>query len=280
MNSFFQLLKLIRYQNLAIIAFTQFMVALFLIDSTLLLEVFTSTSLYLVVISTIFIAAAGYLINDYYDIKIDYVNKPSRVVIGKHIKRQQVIIFHTTFNFIGILLGATVSWWIMGVNLIAAFLLWLYSNQLKRLPLWGNITVSLLTSLSVFIIYILYRTNLNIILIYAAFAFFMTLIREIIKDMEDVEGDEKFGCKTLPISIGMPASKKIIYFINALFLGAVFIITKDWHIFLPFLLSLLIILSFLSFQISKADKKLDYKSISQLVKIIMLVGISSMIFLK
>ncbi len=276
MNSLFQLLKLIRFPNLAIIAITQFMVALFLIDSTTFSTIIGDYNLFLLIISTLFIASSGYIINDYYDIKIDYVNKPDRVVIGKHIKRRQVLIIHSIFNFVGIALGAFVSWWVLGVNVLAAFLLWLYSNQLKRLPLWGNLSVSFLTGLSVFVVYLHYYSNLESILMYSSFAFFISLIREIIKDLEDMEGDEKFGCKTLPISIGSPKTKKVIYAINILFIMVVWYVTQDWQMFLPFSITLVLILGFLCLKLFYADKKQDYAQLSIFAKVIMVIGIASM----
>jgi len=276
MNSLFQLLKLIRFPNLAIIAITQFMVALFLIDSTTFSTIIGDYKLFLLIISTLFIASSGYIINDYYDIKIDYVNKPDRVVIGKHIKRRQVLIIHSIFNFVGIALGAFVSWWVLGVNVLAAFLLWLYSNQLKRLPLWGNLSVSFLTGLSVFVVYLNYYSNLESILMYSSFAFFISLIREIIKDLEDMEGDEKFGCKTLPISIGSPKTKKVIYGINILFIIVVWYVTQDWQMFLPFSIALVLILGFLCLKLFYADKKQDYAQLSIFAKVIMVIGIASM----
>lgn len=279
MNKMFQLLKLIRFPNLAIIALTQLMVALFLIEDNTFSDILKDFELHLLIMSTLFIASAGYLINDYYDIKIDYVNKPGRVVIGKHIKRRQVLIIHLIFNFSGIILGAVVSWWIMGINILAAFLLWLYSNMLKRLPLWGNITVSLLTGFSVFIIYLFYAKNIELITMYAVFAFLISLIREIVKDLEDIEGDEKFGCKTLPIIIGSSATKKFIYAINIIFLLVVLIVTNDSAIFLPYFLTLLVALSFLCTRIYFADKKNDFLQISRLAKLIMVLGIFSMILI-
>ncbi len=279
MNSLFQLLKLIRFPNLAIIAITQLMVAFFLIDSTNTSNFVEDYSLFVLIASTLFIASAGYIINDYYDIKIDYVNKPERVVIGKHIKRRQVLIIHSIFNFVGIALGAFVSWWVLGVNVLAAFLLWLYSNQLKRLPLWGNLTVSVLTGLSVFVVYLHYYSNLEPILMYASFAFFISLIREIIKDLEDMEGDEKFGCKTLPISIGTVATKKVIYGINILFIAVVFYVTKEWQIFLPFFTSLVVILGFLCIKLFYADTKQHFNQLSGIAKLIMIIGIASMIII-
>ncbi len=279
MNNLLQLLKLIRFPNLAIIAFTQLMVALFLVKSVTIEALVLDLPFLILIASTLLIASAGYLINDYYDIKIDYVNKPERVVIGKHIKRRQVLIIHSIFNFTGIVLGGFISWWIMGINMLAAFLLWFYSNQLKRLPLWGNITVSFLTGLSVFIVYLYYYTNLESILMYAVFAFFISLIREIIKDLEDMEGDEKFGCKTLPISIGAANTKKIIYGINVFFIVVVIFITNQWHLFIPFLTTLLLILGFLCLKLFYADKKQDYAKLSGIAKVIMVIGIGSMILI-
>lgn len=276
MNSFMQLLKLIRVPNLVIIAITQFMVALLLINENTFWDLITNIDLLILITSALFIASAGYIINDYYDIKIDYVNKPNRVVIGKNIKRRHVIIIHSIFNFIGILLGAFVSWWIMGVNILATFLLWLYSNQLKRMPLWGNLVVSFLTAVSVFMIYFLYFSNIELIAMYAIFAFFISLIREIIKDLEDIEGDKKFGCKTLPIVAGSSTTKKIIYGINFLFLGVIFMVTKEWNMFFPFFISLSFILGFLCVKLFIADKKDDYSQLSKIAKFIMILGISSM----
>ena len=114
---------------------------------------------------------------------------------------------------------------------------------------------------------------------YAVFAFLISLIREIVKDLEDIEGDEKFGCKTLPIIIGSSATKKFIYAINIIFLLVVLIVTNDSAIFLPYFLTLLVVLSFLCTRIYFADKKNDFLKISRLAKLIMVLGIFSMILI-
>jgi len=278
-NSIFQILKLIRFGNLAIIGLTQLLVALFLVEGTTFWGLITDQRFIFLVLSTILIASGGYLINDYYDIKIDYVNKPDRVVVGKHIKRRHVLVMHSFFNGIGILLGVFVSWWIVGINILATFLLWFYSNLLKRLPLWGNLIVSFLTGISVFVIYVLYWQNLELIAMYAIFAFFISLIREIVKDLEDMEGDEKFGCKTLPIAIGVIATKRITYAITILFLIAVFLLANHLQSFWPFFITLTSILAFLCNRIYFADKKRDYARVSTYAKIIMVLGIASMTFI-
>ena len=168
------LLKLTRFGNLIIIALTQYFTAGFLIGMHTLNDV----NLFFLSLSTVLIAAGGYIINDYYDVKIDYINKPDRVVIGKSITRRYAILFHIALSVAGIVIGFYLSWKIGGVNVLSVFLLWLYSNTLKRLPFVGNLTVAFLTGLAVIIVDLFYGKDNSLVLIYALFAFFMTLVRE------------------------------------------------------------------------------------------------------
>ena len=138
-------LKLVRFPNLAIIVFTQYMTAIFLVgEAGEGLQYLLDPNLFKLVLATVLIAAAGYIINDYYDVKIDFINKPDRVVVGRALKRRKAMVLHTAFNFIGILIGFTLSWKIGLLCFASAFMLWFYSNQLKRLPLIGNCFVGLL----------------------------------------------------------------------------------------------------------------------------------------
>ena len=272
------LLKLTRFGNLVIIGITQYFTAAFLVDITTL----DDGRLFLLSISTVLIAAAGYIINDYYDVKIDYINKPERVVIGRNIPRRYAILFHVVLSGIGILIGLLLSWRIAALNVLSAFLLWLYSNNLKRLPFIGNFSVAFLTGLSVWIVDLLYQHGSALIVIYASFAFFMTLVREIIKDMEDLKGDNTFGCKTLPIVWGLRRTKFIIYFILAIFALTVLLINK-FYTALPlayFLIFLFIPLLILLYRLIRADTTRDFAALSTFCKIIMLLGILSMAFVK
>jgi 4-hydroxybenzoate polyprenyltransferase len=273
-NFFNSLLKLTRFGNLLIIAFAQYFTAGCLIGVHTLNDI----KLFLLTTSTVLIAAAGYVINDYYDVKIDYINKPERVIIGKTIPRRYAILFHVVLSTTGILAGTLASWKIGVVNIMSVFLLWLYSNSLKRLAFIGNFTVALLTGLSILLVDFLYHAENPLIIIYASFAFFMTLIREIIKDMEDLKGDHTFGCKTLPIVFGLRKTKYIIYFILALFTSIVLILNHVYSV-LPFgyyLLFLFIPLLLLLIWLIKADMKKDFSRLSSFCKVIMLLGILSM----
>lgn len=270
-------IRLTRVGNLFIIAFAQYFTAFFLMKQRSL--VFFDLKFFLLSLSTVIIAAAGYIINDYYDIKIDFINKPDRVVIGKSITRRYAILFHTVLSGLGILIGAYVSLWIGAVNIISVFLLWLYSNLLKRLPFVGNLSVAFLTGLSLILVDLYYHSGNYMIYIYASFAFFMTLIREIIKDMEDLKGDNSFGCKTLPIIWGIRKTKQMIYFLLIVLVTTV-VVLNFLFTDLPvtfFVLFIVILIWFLQ-RVIRADTTRDYYRLSTFCKWIMLLGILSMAF--
>lgn len=271
------LLVLTRFWNLLIIGLAQYCTAVFLFSSEKIFDV----RLFFLSTATILIAAAGYIINDYYDVKIDLINKPERVVIGKNIKRRYALLFHTLLSLAGIGIGFLLSWKIGLVNSGCAFLLWLYSNALKRLPFIGNFTVALLTGLSIFIVNVLYPPWSVLACLYALFAFFITLVREIIKDLEDLKGDDTFGCRTLPIVYGIRKTKVIAYFLLALFALLVMALNQ-WTIPLPmkfFAWSLFLPMAALWGWLVRADTRKDFYQLSQFCKFIMLAGILSMAFL-
>ncbi|MBX9851670.1 MAG: geranylgeranylglycerol-phosphate geranylgeranyltransferase [Cytophagaceae bacterium] len=275
-------LKLIRFGNLVILVLTQYFAAIFLAGpKENWKSIITDINLFLIVLSTGMIAAAGYIINDYYDIKIDMINKPKRVVVGKLLTRRIAIFGHTVLNFTGILIGLIVSWKIAAVNFLAAYFLWLYSNSLKRLPLVGNIIVSALTSLSILIIALYYKKNELLIINFAVFAFFISLIREIIKDMEDVKGDSAFGCRTLPLVYGIRKTKIFLYMLLVLFLIILLLLGKDFRKEMVYYFSALILLPviFLIIRLTKADNSKDFRVLSRICKFIMVGGVVSMVFI-
>ncbi|HRI78130.1 MAG TPA: geranylgeranylglycerol-phosphate geranylgeranyltransferase [Cyclobacteriaceae bacterium] len=271
------ILQLTRFWNLIILGLTQYCAAGFLISADTVFDL----RLFILMVSTILIAAAGYIINDYYDVKIDLINKPERVVIGKGISRRYAIFFHTALSMSGVGMGFVLHWKIGLVNFFSSFLLWLYSNALKRLPFVGNFAVALLTGLSVFIVNLLFPPLHLLVIIYALFAFFITLLREIIKDTEDLKGDHTFGCKTLPIVWGIRKTKYFMYGLLVTFSILVWIIHL-WITPLPmtfFAWALFLPLVALTGWLVRADTVRDYYQLSQFCKAIMLAGIVSMALL-
>jgi 4-hydroxybenzoate polyprenyltransferase len=277
-------IKLIRFNNLLILFFSQLFVYFFLIkvNSNKPFNI----SFLLLTLATVCIAAAGYIINDYYDIKIDIINKPGRVVIGRIFKRRTAMIFHFILNGTGIIAGLMMGLRLGVIIAFCGFLLWLYSNQLKRQPLSGNIAISFLTALSIMLVGIFAKERYISVLVYAVFAFFISLIREIVKDMEDVKGDANFGCKTLPIIWGIRKTKSFLFivgiiFIVSLIIGYFWLMRENpYNLYFIGYNIFFVIFPFFIFLIylSRADTITDFKKLSIFCKVIMLTGVLSMLF--
>lgn len=260
---------------------------------------------YLIALTYLFIAAAGYIINDYFDINIDQVNKPNKVIVGFFIKRRWVIFWHLLFSIIGIFVS-TISfpfnqyWHIHLSNLLTILLLWFYSTNFKKQVLIGNIIISLLTVWSIAVVYFskftfqaITHPNINdfanfkfakLMLLYSVFAFILTLIREALKDMEDIEGDEKFGCKTLPIVWGLKPTKIyisiwLVVVIAILFIIQLYAIPFGWWYSIVYCIILIILpLLIVLFKLRKAFTSKDFHKLSTYIKFTMFTGILSMLF--
>ncbi len=282
-KSLFAFLKLIRSLNLIILAFTQYMCRYFIIGkgTVSFYEIATDWKFFLLVVCTVFVAAAGYIINDYYDVKIDLINKPKRVVIGKVLHRRIAMISHFILNTVACFLAVFLGWKIFAIIVATTILMWFYANELKRTALIGNLLISVLTGLSVYMPVFLYGTEKQTLLLYALFACFISLVREIIKDMEDIKGDEEFGCKTLPIVWGIRKTKNVIYLISLLFVCIISIIliqaapnTQLYFLILPAPLFVLLLV-----KLYKADTSAQFLKLSFLCKWIMITGVISMVLL-
>jgi len=261
----------------------------------------------LLVFSTMLIAAAGYIINDYFDTRTDWINKPGEVVVGIKISRRIAIILHSTLNIIGVGIGIYLSFYIdlpslSLVFILATGLLWFYSTNYKRQFLIGNLIVAFLIALVPLMVVLFeipmlndfygdimigYQASFIYILAWVAgfsfFAFITTLIREIIKDMEDFEGDNAFGMKTMPIVLGTKSTKFILSFLILLTIfSLVFLLVKyilfsgertDFLSLIYFIVLLILPLTALFILIILSRDKKDFHRASVAIKLIMLFGI-------
>ena len=282
----FHLLKkailLSRANNLAIVFLTQYLASWCLIDDIDGRQLLTDDQFLAMVVSTLIIAASGYYINDYHDIKMDLINKPDKVIVGKHIKRRHVMFAHLVFNSLGILIGAWVSLWIGLLNAIAAFLLWLYSSVLKKLPFIGNFMVALLTAATLLMVNLYFSEHNLKVYIFSFFALGINLIREIIKDVEDMKGDASFGSSSLPVTVGLRTTKNILYLIIGLYCGGLltFLILLSNSLLSIYFSDLGLFFVHFVYLIWKADTKSQFTFLSRYAKWIILAGVFSMILLK
>lgn len=306
-------LKLIRPINLLIIAVTMYSVRFFYLTLAKLNiennQLHEQIDFFLLVLSTVMIAAAGNIINDYFDVKADKINRPERLIISKHIKQRWAIISHWTLNGIAFMIAIYLSaryntFWYVFVHLISINTLWFYSMYFKKKALIGNFLIALLTALvpilcgiHFYIVGNLDNSTLNFDLNYpswiyflaldgkfvygmAFFAFVLNFAREIIKDIQDVSGDKVIHAKTLPILIG---EKKSIFVASAflivlpltffvLYLMNVNFILDDILFFIPFIFSVLLAGIISVILVLKHSKK-SLKFYDGLIKIAMLLGL-------
>ncbi|PCH68219.1 MAG: prenyltransferase [Bacteroidetes bacterium] len=282
-------LRLIRLPNLFIIVLTQYCIRIFLDFSTYPNIAIPDFNFFILSLSTVMIAAAGYIINDYFDIKPDLINKPQKVIVGHGVKRRVAMGAHLVINSIGILLGFY-AFWTIGrtsfgfIHVIIAGLLWFYSTTYKKQFIVGNVVVAFLASLVVIIVGLFeHQLVMKIVLAYAGFAFIISLIREIVKDMEDMEGDHEIESKTIPLTLGIDKSKTIVYIINSVLILMIasfqyYLLTNNSWIHFSYLLILLQIPLLSIFWLThKATISKDFHQISNVLKLSMITGILAMV---
>ncbi len=282
----------------------------FVIQSVLERSYFSEVSFWLLVTSTTLIAAAGYIINDYFDVKTDNINHPETVVIDKVIKRRTAMLLHLIFSGVGLLLGAWLAYRCFALRLVlfqvvAISLLWYYSTHFKKQLLTGNLVIAFLTAIISFMPLAYETLNgvhvntvffdqepeklkllLGISLLFSGFAFLTSLIREIIKDMEDFNGDIQTGCKTMPIAWGIITTKVVTFFLIIITLAVLgFSIFKlwQWNQRTPsfyLIMTIFIPMCILILQVIRAKTPFQFKIASLLLKFIMLFGIAFTFIIK
>jgi len=300
------LFRLIRWTNLLIIAATQVFIRVFIIVPILhqgYMEPLLSGSLFIMLIlATVFISAGGYAINDYFDRKIDRVNKPDAQIVGRLISPRYAMLYHMFFTSAGIILGTLVAYlsgqlFLAVVFFVVSGLLWFYSTTYKRELILGNVIVALLTALVPFII-LLFEINLlageygisfrpvsRFLFIWVAgfsfFAFLLNLIREIIKDVNDFKGDQAYGKRTIPVIWGFSAAKHII---SALTVLMIILIGLAWWLFVPdmislayFLILFILPLIFVLMLVNNHFENKFWHRADIIVKCIMLAGLGYMV---
>lgn len=287
--------KLIRSKNLLIIVLTQYLVRYALILPMTKSFSLNDVEFALLVISTIFIAAGGYIINDYFDTKVDRLNQ-RKVIIDNSIKRREAILMHLLLSLVGVFIGFYLGWKVgiikLGfINLFSATALWFYSTNLKKANLSGNLLISLLSAL-VLIIVPLYdiipnpstngETAFYAICNYAIFAFLTTFIREVIKDFEDAAGDNQMGYTTFALKLPKTAKRSVqtLSLVLILIIGVIAYIQWDYMAFYAALYVVLFVelpFVYFYFKMLKATTKKDFSHLSQVIKLIMVTGTLSIL---
>ena len=257
---------------------------------------------FLLVLATVTIAAGGYVINNVFDQETDTINKPQNVVIGKSISENNAYTLYTILNILGVGIGFYLSNYIgkpsfSGVFIVIAATLYLYASSLKQTLLIGNLVIATMTSISIIIIGIfdlypilnaensvVYGIMFKVFLDYALFCFIINFIRELVKDLEDVDGDYNLGMNTLPIVLGISRTSKLVFILSFIPLVLLlwyintYYIANNLYVGASYTLFFIVApLLYFTIKMSSAKSKNDFKHLSKVLKLVLLFGILSIL---
>jgi len=287
--------NLIRYKNLILIAYLLLLIHFVFLPSFDVEQKLNTYQFFCLFFSILFISSAGYIINDIFDVKVDLINKPKKVIVSKKIAIEKAKVYYRNINSIGLFLGIVLSIGTQNpsysfVFICASFSLYWYSKYLKSKPFIGNFMVSLLTAITIPITLLFdidsfyYNEPYIILLLITLFAFVLSLIREIIKDIEDVNGDKKLLMNTLPIIAGRKRAKFLVIILLFICIFSIAYLSISYAADFKYAILYLIVTVFIPLTII-AFKLLSLKNYSKIhiystaIKIIMFMGINSILIL-
>ncbi len=279
---FLSLLSVVRGYNIFIIVLAQYLAAIFIFSPEISLkEVLFNLDLYFIVLATICVIASGYIINNFYDVKKDAINKPIKTKIDSIVGQKTKLNIYFLLNFIGVGIAFLVSWRAAFFFAVYIFLIWLYSHKLKKYPLTGLFSAAILALLPFFAIFIYYKNFSTIIFTHAAFLFFILMIRELVKDLENIKGDIAQNYKTIPVKYGEYFTKLLITILVVFTIDPIYFLwkypeigmMKYYFYFVGFALTIFTVLLW------KANTKKNYLILHNIIKLIILIGVLSLMLI-
>jgi 4-hydroxybenzoate polyprenyltransferase len=273
------LFSLAKGYNILLIVIAQYLAAIFIFSpEKSLREILLDPNLYFIVFSTACVIAAGYIINNFYDVETDLINRPLKVKFDGIVEKKIKLRIYFLLNFIGVTVAFLVSIKAVFFFSIYIFLIWLYSHKLKRYPLSGLLSAAILSILPFFAVFVYYKNFSEIIFTHAAFLFFILLIRELIKDLEGIKGDFVQNYQTIPVKYGEHFTKILITLLVVLTLNPIYFLLQYPEIggmkyyFYIAIVALVIFVLLLWFSKSKRNYALLYL----MLKLLIVFGVFSL----
>lgn len=268
--------SVVRGYNIPIIALAQYLSAIFIMaPEKRALSVLLDFNLFIIVIASGLTIASGYIINNFYDSKKDLINRPNKSQLDRLVSQRTKLQVYFTVNFVVALLAFLVSFRAVLFFSVYIFLIWFYSHKLKKYPIIGNLTASLLAVLPFFAILLYYKNLYPQIFAHATFLFLLLLIREIIKDLENIKGDIANGYQTIPVKFGEVFAKKTITLLTMITILPVYFLVEIYdvgYMDIYFYVSLIILIFFLIY-LWKSDSKPDYLRLHNILKFLVVSGV-------
>jgi len=276
------LFSVIRGYNIPIIILAQYLSALFILaPEKKPIHVILDINLFLIVLATVLTIASGYIINSFYDSKKDLINRPNKSILDRLISQKTKLSVYFALNFVVAFLAIFISWRAFLYFSVYIFLIWFYSHKVKKFVVIGNLMATLMAILPFFALLLYYKNFYEVIICHATFLFLLLLIREMIKDLENIKGDLANDYKTIPILYDELTSKKIITFLTVLTVIPVYLLIEKFEIGnmdLYFYSCLLFLLLFL-IKLGKSKTKEHYLILHNLLKFLIVAGVFSIVLI-
>lgn len=276
------LFSVVRGYNILVLIFAQYLTSMFILAPQLpLSNVLLDLNLFFLILATAAVVAAGYIINNFYDSEKDLINRPHKTMLDRFVSQRTKLSVYFILNLAGIFFASYVSFKTVVFFSIYIFMIWLYSHRIKKILFFGNLVASILTITPFFAIFVYYKNFEPVIFVHATFLYLIIVMRELVKDLENIKGDLAQGYKTIPIVYGEKLSKILLTgltflsFVPIYLLITYFEIGKMYYFFyaaLGFLIIFLLILYF-------SNSKWQYLLLHNLLKLIIVAGIFSILLI-
>ena len=268
--------SVIRGYNIPIIALAQYLSAIFILaPEKRALSVLLDFNLFIIVIVSSLTIASGYIINNFYDSEKDLINRPNKSQLDRLVSQKTKLKVYFTVNFIVFLLSFFVSFRAVLFFSAYIFMIWFYSHKLKKMAIVGNMTAAFLAVLPFFAILLYYKNIYPQIFAHANFLFLLLIIREIIKDLENIKGDIANDYQTIPVMFGESTAKKIITLLTVLTIIPIYFLVEIFEVGymdIYFYMSLIILIFFLQ-KLWKSNSKPDYLKLHNMLKFVVVSGV-------
>lgn len=282
LKKIFSLLSVVRGYNILILIFAQYLASIFIFSSEKSIrQVVFDLDLLYIVIASVCVVAAGYIINNFYDVKVDRINRPLKTSLDNYVKQETKLSLYFFLNFLGFAFGLFVSFKSALFFSVYIFSIWFYSHKLKKYAFTGLISATILTILPFFAVFVYYKNFSKIIFVHAIFLFLLIMVRELIKDLENIKGALANNYKTFSIVYGEVKTKQLSTFLLLLTLFPTIILLNDpalsymkYFFYLSFFT-----LFYVGFYLWKSNQQSNYTLLHNILKILLLIGVFSLVFI-
>ena len=282
LKKIFSLLSVIRGYNILVLIIAQYLVSIFIFSSgNSIRNVIFDIDLLYIVLASVCVVAAGYIINNFYDVKVDRINRPLKTGIDNYVKQETKLTLYFFLNFLGFTFGLFVSLKSALFFSVYIFGIWFYSHKLKRHPFTGLISATILTILPFFSVFVYYKNFSKIIFVHAFFLFLVIMVRELIKDLENIKGALANNYKTFSVVYGEVKTKKLSLLLLLLtsFPSTILLSYSALGYMKYYFYLALFTLSFVGIYLWKSTPQKEYTFLHNILKLLLLIGVFCLIFI-